>query len=263
MKLCGSDEVIDQSARVSYGRNKQSRSTQEIENLIRYLMRNKHTSPFEMVELRFHLKIPIFIMRQLVRHRTVNLNEYSGRYSIMSNEFYMPNPERVMGQSSINKQLSEGDLPFTVVDDFRSSLDELYKYAYSQYTESVNSGVSRELARIQLPLSNYTELYWKIDLHNFFNYISLRDDPSHAQNEIVQLAKIMYSMTSKKVPISCKAFEDYKKNSITFSSLELDILVDLFKEINIESILNNSSHQLKGRELQEFKDKVKKIIERK
>lgn len=248
---------------MSYGGNNESRSDNEVTNLIRYLMRKRHTSPFEMVELLFHLKIPIFVMRQHVRHRTANLNEYSGRYSIMSDEFYMPPFDRAFGQSLTNKQQSEGDISLHDKNLFFENLEHQYKTSYFSYSSAINSGVSKELARIQLPVANYTELYWKIDLHNFFHYVGLRNDPDHAQDEIVQLAELMYELVKPHVPISCQAFEDYRFNSVSFSAQEKKTLAELIKIDDfvlgsMDEVLNKT---LKGRELTEFKNKILKIVE--
>lgn len=226
-------------------------------------MRKRHTSPFEMVELLFHLKVPIFVMRQHVRHRTASLNEYSGRYSEMSDEFYFPPEDRAFGQSTINKQQSEGDIAAIDKKTFFDNLEHQYHSSFFCYKSAINSGVSKELARIQLPVANYTELYWKIDLHNFFHYIGLRNDPRHAQNEIVDLAKFMYNLVKPHVPISCQAFEDYRFNAVTFSVQEQKALsellrIDDFVQGYMDETLKN---HLKGRELNEFKNKLTKIIE--
>lgn len=228
-------------------------------------MRNRHTSPFEMVELLFHLKLPIFVMRQHVRHRTASLNEYSGRYSTMSDEFYFPSEDREFGQSSTNKQKSEGNIPAGVYYDFQNGARGVFENSYDVYVQAIRGGMSREIARIILPVANYTELYWKIDLHNFFHYIGLRNDPGHAQDEIVQLAKSMYDLVKPHVPIACQAFEDYRFNGVSFSVQEQRALVELIKvddfvQGSMDEILG--SH-LKGRELAEFKNKLTRIIERK
>jgi thymidylate synthase (FAD) len=218
-----------------------------------------------MVELLFHLKIPIFVMRQHVRHRTASLNEYSGRYSTMSNEFYFPSEDREFGQSTTNKQKSEGDIAAGVYYDFQSGARDVYDNSYDIYVQAIRGGMSREIARIILPVANYTELYWKIDLHNFFHYIGLRNDPGHAQSEIVQLAKEMYDLVKPYVPISCQAFEDYRFDGISFSVQEQKALAELLKvddfvQGSMDATLNT---YLKGRELDEFKNKLTRIIERK
>lgn len=191
-----------------------------------------------------------------------SLNEYSARYSVMSDEFYFPDHSRELGQSQINKQKSSGFLTDTDVDDFLNMLDESFQTSYQNYDKSLKMGVSREIARIQLPVSTYTEIYWKIDLHNFFHYNGLRDDPGHAQNEIVELAQIMYGMVKPFVPMSCQAFEDYRKNSISFSAIEKHLLANL---IDYQFVLNddrmkdfeeNFCHLISPKEFCEFKAKV-------
>lgn len=263
--VMGSDKAIVEAARISFGKDLKTRKTVEDVSLIRYLMRHRHTSPFEMVELKFLLKIPIFVMRQHVRHRTASLNEYSGRYSEMSNEFYFPDESRAFGQSQSNKQQSEGDIAKIDKDVFFDNLEHQYQSSYFCYKSAINSGVSKELARIQLPLANYTELYWKIDLHNFFHYIGLRNDPGHAQTEIVQLARLMYELVKPHVPISCQAFEDYRYNGVTFSVQEQQALAELLKvdDLVMGSMDSALNSYLKGRELNEFKNKLTRIIERK
>jgi thymidylate synthase (FAD) len=183
----------------------------------------------------------------------------------MSNEFYLPETIRMQGQSTNNKQMSSGQLDWNVANDIDTILRDIYAHAYHSYTTCLEKGLSKEIARIQLPVANYTELYWKIDLHNFLHYAGLRDDLDHAQNEIVQLAQIMYSMVKKVVPITCQAYEDYRKNAITFSALELEVLVELFdeefyKEGAVYEFLEECPFRLRGREVTEFKHKIQSII---
>ena len=184
----GGDHSIVQSARVSYGSG--TKSVREDKGLINYLLRNWHTSPFEQVQMTFHCKMPIFVARQWVRHRTARLNEVSGRYSIMTDEFYVPDEARVQFQSLDNKQGSGDSMP---ADYAKRMVDEIggdQKQLYSHYEEMVEQGMARELARINLPLSLYTEWYWQIDLHNLFHFLRLRLDP-HAQYEIRVYAEAM------------------------------------------------------------------------
>lgn len=264
----GADSTIAQSARVSYGKNNSAIDTVRDTSLIRYMLRHRHTSPFEMCEVRFHLKIPIFVMRQHIRHRTANVNEYSGRYSVMSDEFYFPEwGERDFGQSETNKQKSEGQVPQGVYYDFQAGAREVYERAYEVYTQAIGSGMSRELARIVLPLSNYTECYWKVDLHNFFHYTKLRNDPGHAQDEIVELARLMYDKVKEHFPISCQAFEDYQLNAMTFSSHELEILAEMLDEVlyqddGVDNFMKWEPCSIQGRELEEFKQKIKTMIKK-
>jgi thymidylate synthase (FAD) len=207
-----------------------------------------------MAELRFHLKIPIFIMRQHIRHRTANVNEQSGRYSVFADEFYVPSSERKLGQSTSNKQQSDGDISFEIYNQFDSDLKDIYAHANIVYQVALNNGVSREVARIALPVATYTELYWKIDLHNFFHYVKLRADVDHAQHEIVVLAKTMYEKVKKHFPISCQAFEDYKLNSMTFTSAELDVISQYILNSTIVPI-----QQMSASEQIEFQKKLEKL----
>lgn len=224
VETMGSDSIIAQSARVSYGNNNSVTDVEKDTHLLRYMMRHNHTSPFEMGEVRFHLKIPIFAMRQHIRHRTFSTSEYSGRYSKMSDEMYMPPASRFQMQSQDNKQMSSGKLNELDMADAMLLLEHSFKIGYENYERCLELGMSREVARIQLPLANYTELYCKVDLHNFFHYIKLRLDPDHAQDEIVDLSRLMYAKVQPHFPISCKAFEDYRLNAVAFSAKELEVL---------------------------------------
>jgi thymidylate synthase (FAD) len=171
----GSDESIERAARMSYGQG--TRQKTETRALLRYLLRHHHTSPFEMGEVIFHLKVPIFVMRQLVRHRTASLNEYSGRYSEMTDEFYTPDPSRLQAQSTVNKQGSGAVLDQPVTEKIKDVMEWVQTAAYHNYQLCLENGLSRELSRIVLPVSNYTELYWKCDLNNLFKFLRLRLDP--------------------------------------------------------------------------------------
>lgn len=213
-------------------------------------------------EFKFFLKMPIFVMRQHIRHRMCSINEYSGRYSVMSDEFYHPEMKRLQKQSSDNKQMSDGQIDSDVANQLDAILQESYNNSYNNYKECLENGLSREIARIQLPLANYTECFWKIDAHNFLHYVKLRDDPAHAQNEIVQLAQIMYRLVKKYIPITCQAFEDYQKNAITFSALEIQMFKSLLKDdvhLNEYFDSNSFSTNLSKREIEEFKQKINLI----
>jgi thymidylate synthase (FAD) len=200
------DYAIVQAARVSYGDG--TKSLNEDRGLIRYLMRHVHTTPFEMIEFKFHCKMPVFIARQWIRHRTANVNEYSGRYSIMKDEFYKPSLDNVRQQSKTNKQGSEGCIENLDAANFLSQLDGICSKAYECYEKGLESGVAREQSRMILPLNLYTEWYWKIDLHNLFHFLSLRCD-SHAQWEIRVFADAMLNLISPIVPWAVEAWEDY------------------------------------------------------
>lgn len=255
VEVMGSDQSIEQSARMSYGKGTRTRS--DTRNLIRYLVRNYHTSPLEMGELRFHLKIPIVVMRQFVRHRTASLNEYSGRYSEMVDEFYVPDESRIQMQSTDNKQGS-GD----IIDDEEARLsiiegmELVNQTAYSEYQRQLTLGVSREIARIVLPISNYTELYWKVDLHNFMKLLQQRLH-KHAQWEIRDLAQKMYDMVAPFFPIACEAFEDYWLNGSRFSAEEMRIIQVLLSGISGTDVNDHLSRSnLSVREKQEFMGKI-------
>ena len=235
--VMGDDNSIADGARVSYGKG--TRSVSDNRNLIRYLIRHKHTSPLEMVEVKFHLKLPIFVMRQLVRHRTASLNEYSGRYSIMSDDCYQPSEDYLQPQSQSNKQGRGGELPDTWKNSYKQKIRDItYKclvaYRFLIGNDSLShGGLSRELARTVLPVSNYTECYWKMDLHNFFHFCRLRMD-DHAQREIQDYAKAMYEMVKPEVPIAAEAFEDYSLYSISLSRMELSVLQYMVEHFPLE-----------------------------
>ena len=229
--IMGDDNSIADAARVSYGEG--TRSVSDNRNLIRYLVRNKHTSPLEMVEVKFHLKLPIFIMRQLVRHRTASLNEYSGRYSIMTDECYEPSDDYLQPQSKTNKQGRGGELSDTWKLNYKQKIYEAINKANVAYNflignNTPHGGLSRELARTVLPVSNYTECYWKIDLHNFFHFCRLRMD-SHAQQEIRDYAKVMYEMVKPEIPLAAEAFEDYSLYSVSLSRMERNVIQYVFE----------------------------------
>jgi len=276
--VMGDDSSIADGARVSYGKG--TRAVSDNRNLIRYLVRHKHTSPLEMVEVKFHLKLPIFVMRQLVRHRTASLNEYSGRYSIMSNDCYVPELDYIQPQSQTNKQGRSDDglsdrwkaRYQETINDIRNKC--LIAYDFLIGNESIeHGGLTRELARTVLPVSNYTECYWKIDLHNFFHFCRLRMD-DHAQQEIQDYAKVMYEMVKPEVPIAAEAFEDYSLNSISLSRMEVDILQYVFNTFPekqhasgfVQSIINyltrvqkseDVTFDMSKREWKELEEKLK------
>lgn len=214
----GGDQRIVQSARVSYGAG--TKSYRQDKGLINYLLRNEHTSPFEQVVLTFHTKMPIFVARQWVRHRTARLNEISGRYSVMEQEFYIPAPEHIAAQSSDNKQGRESE-PMDPAEGkaVREAMEKSYTEAYETYQALLDRGVARELARVVLPLSLYTEWYWQIDLHNLFHFLKLRVDP-HAQYEIRAYGEVMLDITRRVCPIAVEAFEEHVRGSVAYSARE-------------------------------------------
>jgi len=213
----GSDEAIVQSARVSYGAG--TKTPSEDRQLIRYLMRNWHTTPFEMVEFKFRIRVPIFVARQWLRHRTASVNEVSARYSLVEKEYRIP--EEYRKQSSINKQASEEPFENMILT---SAQKESCETAFGVYEKLVKNGISRELARVHLPQSTFTEFYWKIDLHNLFHFLRLRMDEYHAQPEIVEPSKKIFDLIKPIVPFACEAFIDYRLNSISLSGPELKAL---------------------------------------
>ncbi|MCI4336251.1 MAG: FAD-dependent thymidylate synthase [Thermoplasmata archaeon] len=202
----GHDGAIVQAARVSYGMG--TKSVRDDRGLIRYLLRHRHTTPFEMVELKFLVRLPIYVARQWVRHRTASLNEYSARYSVVPDEFDLPPPDAVRRQSTRNKQGRGEALPPEVVEAFRGDLDRVSQDAYAAYRRALDAGVARETARLVLPLAYYTEWYWKTDLHNLFHFLSLRLDP-HAQEEIRLYAVELAGIARVVCPVAMEAFEEF------------------------------------------------------
>ncbi|MBS1538815.1 MAG: FAD-dependent thymidylate synthase [Bacteroidetes bacterium] len=253
--VMGNDNSIVQAARVSYGEG--TKRLTEDRGLIRYLLRHQHTTPFEMVEFKFHIKLPIFIARQWIRHRTANVNEYSGRYSEMKDEFYIPALGNIRPQSTMNKQgRSDETFPTEqaeiIADKFAASQDQMY----AEYRELLEMGVAREIARINLPVSNYTEWYWKIDLHNLFHFLKLRID-DHAQYEIRVYGEAIASIVKEIVPVAWEAFEDYVLHSLKFSRLEANAITVMLGELPSDETL--AAAGLKGREAREFKDKFNRM----
>ena len=229
----GTDSAIVQAARVSYGRG--TRKVNEDAGLINYLMRHRHTTPFEMCEIKFHIKLPIFIARHWIRHRTANVNEYSGRYSIMDKEFYVPAPEQLAAQSKSNRQGRGDTLEGAEAQRVLELLQDDATRAYGHYEEMLNedavgnvideskTGLARELARMNLTLNYYTQWYWKIDLQNLMHFLSLRAD-SHAQYEIRVYADIMLDMLKAWVPLTYSAFMDYRMGGAALSAKGLGIV---------------------------------------
>ncbi|MDR0449822.1 MAG: FAD-dependent thymidylate synthase [Treponema sp.] len=214
----GGDQRVVQAARVSYGEG--TRSYREDAALIDYLLRHDHSSPFEQVVLTFHLKLPIFVARQWIRHRTARVNEISGRYSVMRNEFYVPHPEDVALQNGDNKQGRSAEaLCAAEAEEVRAALEAGQREAYGDYSALVEQGIARELARINLPLSLYTEWYWQIDLHNLFHFLKLRLD-THAQKEIRLYAEVILDIARKVAPSCCDSFERHVLGAVSFSREE-------------------------------------------
>lgn len=223
----GDDGAIVQAARVSYGRG--TRRVSEDAGLIRYLMRHRHSTPFEMCEIKYHVKLPIFVARQWIRHRTANVNEYSARYSILDREFYLPAPEHLAAQSAVNRQGRGEVLSGAEAERVLDLLCEDATRNYDHYVEMLNEdeagtprdpgrqGLARELARMNLTLNTYTQWYWKIDLHNLLHFLSLRAD-THAQYEIRVYAEAMLETVKAWVPIAYQAFLDYRLGAAMLSA---------------------------------------------
>jgi thymidylate synthase (FAD) len=245
----GDDAAICQAARVSYGKG--TKSVQNDEGLIRYLMRHWHSTPFEMCELKLHVKLPVFVARQWIRHRTANVNEYSARYSILDREFYIPAPEALAAQSVVNNQGRGEALSGEEADRVLRYLRDDAMRSYDHYEEMISQdgqqGLARELARMNLPANIYTQWYWKVDLHNLLHFLRLRAD-AHAQYEIRVYAEEMCKIVADWVPFAFKAFEDYRMGGATLSSTALDCVRRMLKG---EEVTQENSGMSKG-EWREF-----------
>lgn len=217
----GGDKRVVESARVSYGQ--QAKTVREDQGLINYLMRNAHTSPFEQVELVFHVKAPIAIIRQWFRHRMASVNEISGRYAQLPNEFYIPGPDEIRAQSTINKQVGEGSLWRPAAEHAAERIEMAAREAYEHYEYLLARGVAREQARMVLPVGIYSEFYWKQDLHNLFGFLRLRLD-WHAQAEIRAYAEVMAPMARAVAPLCYEAFEEHVLQAVKFSKTEAALL---------------------------------------
>jgi len=254
----GGDERIVQAARVSYGAG--TKSYRQDKGLIDYLLRNEHTSPFEQVILTFHCKMPVFVARQWIRHRTARLNEISGRYSVMKDEFYIPDGKDISFQSEDNKQgRSNESVSPELQEALRKEIEGQQQAAYKSYSSLLDQNIARELARINLPLSMYTEWYWQIDLHNLFHFLKLRMD-AHAQKEIRDYAQVLFMLASKVAPLAVESFEQHTLNSLRFSAEEWKVLsAAIQKHSNTEELKENAlSAGMDDKAVQRF---IKKIEE--
>ncbi|MCK5738856.1 FAD-dependent thymidylate synthase [bacterium] len=253
----GNDASIVQAARVSYGKG--TKKVHEDRGLIRYLLRNQHSSPLEMVELKFHCKMPIFVARQWVRHRTASINEYSLRYSKAIDQFYLPEKSHVSIQSESNMQGRSAEaLPPEIQEKIRDIMESDTRKSWENYENLQETGLARELARINLPVSIYTEWYWKIDLRNLLHFLELRLD-AHAQHEIQVYGKVIAEIVKKIVPLTWEAFEDYVLQAETFSRLELATLQDGLQKLSgdLNWITENDKFkQLSKGEQQGFLEKI-------
>jgi thymidylate synthase (FAD) len=253
----GDDTAIVQAARVSYGRG--TRKVSENTGLIRYLMRHRHSTPFEMCEIKLHVKLPVFVARQWIRHRTANVNEYSARYSVLDREFYIPEPEQLSAQSLQNRQgraeTLDEDQAQTVLDILKEDATRNYDHYLWMLNEQEDgekiddsrTGLARELARMNLTLNTYTQWYWKCDLWNLLNFLSLRAD-SHAQYEIRVYAEAMLDIVKAWVPIAYQAFLDYRLGAFTLSSQMLRVVQAALSG----SVLTRESSGLNAREWEEL-----------
>ena len=253
----GDDSSIVQAARVSYGKG--TKRLNQDKNLINYLLSHKHSTPFEMNEIKFHVKLPIFVARQWIRHRTANVNEYSARYSILDEEFYIPKIDDVKPQSQQNNQGRSGEIDKNLGKHYLSLMRENAKINFSSYHHLLNldedgeildekrSGIARELARMVLPLNSYTQWYWKIDLHNLMHFLALRFDP-HAQYEIRVYADVMIEILKKWVPLTYEAFVKNRLSSLTLSA---DAIEYIKQKLNNKKVSNS---KISKRELQTLKE---------
>ncbi|WP_323766714.1 FAD-dependent thymidylate synthase [Marinovum sp.] len=245
----GDDAAICQAARVSYGRG--TKSVTNDEGLIRYLMRHWHSTPFEMCEIKLHVKLPVFVARQWIRHRTANVNEYSARYSILDREFYIPERDALAAQSSVNNQGRGEALSGAEADRVLRYLRDDAMRAYDHYEEMISDdgqqGLARELARMNLPANIYTQWYWKVDLHNLLHFLRLRAD-AHAQYEIRVYADEICKLVADWVPFAFRAFEDYRMGGATLSSTALECVRRMLKG---EEVTQETSGMSKG-EWREF-----------
>lgn len=247
----GDDAAICQAARVSYGKG--TKSVQNDEGLIRYLMRHWHSTPFEMCELKLHVKLPVFVARQWIRHRTANVNEYSARYSILDREFYIPQPEQLAAQSVINNQgrgeALTGAEAERVLDILKGDAARCYDHYEEMISDDGQRGLARELARMNLPANIYTQWYWKVDLHNLLHFLRLRAD-SHAQYEIRVYADAICKLVADWVPFAYKAFEDYRMGGAALSAGALDCVRRMLKG---EEVTKDNSG-MSAREWRELQD---------
>ena len=245
----GDDAAIVQAARVSYGAG--TKHVQNDEGLIRYLMRHWHSTPFEMCEIKLHVKLPVFVARQWIRHRTANVNEYSARYSILDREFYIPAPEHLAAQSVVNNQgrgeVLTGAESARVLELLKSDANRAYDNYEAMLSTDGQQGLARELARMNLPANIYTQWYWKVDLHNLFHFLRLRADP-HAQYEIRVYAEAIAAVVRDWVPLAYAAFEDYRMGGVNLSAKAVAVVK---RRLAGEAVTQETSGMSKG-EWREF-----------
>jgi thymidylate synthase (FAD) len=253
----GNDASVVQAARVSYGAG--TKKISEDRGLLRYLMRHHHSTPFEMAEIKIHVKLPIFVARQWIRHRTASVNEYSARYSIMEDEFYIPEPENLAVQSSDNKQGRGQILNEEQAKKVRELLIDDANRCYKNYEKMIDEDgeiqLARELARMDLTVNSYTQWYWKVNLHNFLNFLRLRID-GHAQYEIRVYAELLLEILKGWCPNTCEAFMDYRVNAVSLSAQQWDYIKNIL--VNNSSELNKMPSNLTKREWNEMLELIKK-----
>lgn len=261
----GDDAAVVQAARVSYGRG--TKKVSEDQGLINYLMRHRHSTPFEMCEIKLHVKLPIFVARQWIRHRTASVNEYSARYSVLDKEFYIPAPEHLAAQSKNNRQGREEVITGERADEILRILKQDAFNSYENYQNLLNEDeegnvraegvqpLARELARMNLPVNFYTQWYWKIDLNNFMHFLSLRADP-HSQYEIRAYANIMLDILRVWVPVTYQAFLDYRYNSASLSGKALSVVKKMIRGENVSYEDSNMS----PREWRELMDVIGRVV---
>jgi len=260
----GDDQAIVQAARVSYGAGTKKGRTDR--GLIRYLLRHRHTTPFEMVEFKFLVRLPMFVARQKIRHRTANVNEYSARYSIVPDEFYVPPVDAIRKQSLRNRQGRDEPAPLEVAKRFQEEVKRLANDSYQVYKWALDEGIARELARIVLPVGYYTEWYWKIDLHNLFHFLSLRMDP-HSQDEIRAFAAEMAKLARPVCPIAFEAFDEFTLEGMRLSKAEQAALAAMLEGKNLEGacevaglkLVDAKGQPAKSGEGVEFREKLERI----
>lgn len=252
--VMGDDAAIVQAARVSYGQG--TKAVSEDRSLVRYLMRHKHMSPFEMCEIKLHIKLPIFVARQWIRHRTASVNELSGRYSIITDDYYMPEWRQVCAQAKDNKQGRGEALDEEAASDALVNMANAGEEAFCQYEGLIKMGVARETARIVLPLSTYTEWYWKVDLRNLLGFLKQRLD-SHAQYEIRVFAEIIAEIVKDWCPVAWEAFVDYDLEAVTFSREEVRLIrATVQRDPFDDAALRLADVDLSARERAEFLAKL-------
>lgn len=265
------DFAIVAAARTSY--NMGLTTIEKDNSLIDYLFRNRHTSPFEMGEIKFVLKVPIFVARQLIRHRTANLNEQSLRYSEAKDDFLVPeiriphevNKQSSVSISSVNDMVDKMEKGISIVETSQKLIEEHNSNSYSLYEELLKKGVAREIARSVLPVNLFTTIVWKIDLHNFLHFAKLRMD-FHAQKEIVELACALYDIVKMLFPVTCKSFEDNMINGVTFNSDEIVVIKKMIDSVCGDDMekkkifINSIEEKFKGMKKEEFKKKLEKFV---